>query len=118
MSPPKKVHCKRLRWTFFLSFYGTDGDAFHKILLHEGIEQDDRAGGYAGEGEFHGLAGGRFRTRIYAQSDQAADLVGFVQSAIEVILEGIELVVVDVKHTAAYRCGLRVCQRQIVRAQF
>ena len=43
---------------FSYPFYGTDGDAFNKILLHEGIEQDDRAGGYAGEGEFHGLAGG------------------------------------------------------------
>ena len=43
---------------FSYPFYGTDGDAFHKILLHEGIEQDDRAGGYAGEDEFHGLAGG------------------------------------------------------------
>lgn len=39
-------------------------------------------------------------------ADQAVDLVGFVQSVIEVILEGIEPVVVDVKHTAAYRCVL------------
>lgn len=73
-----------------LAFHGADGDALDEILLQEGVEQDDGAGGHHRHGQLHGLAGHLAHGQA-AAGGRLGDGLGLGEDVVQVVLQRIQV---------------------------